>query len=546
MVTSVPGINIPLAQQYRAPGPYDEDYRSIARREQLAQILQQQALQPIEAGSYQGIQAPISPLVGIAKVLQGYLAGKQSDEADQARQDLMFKAMNDERTLSNLPPLENPRKMAQALSQSNAPTNAPISNANYGEGMPPVAQPQEPVAQAMPISPMGGTQTPVMAQAPQASQMPMLSSDPQTNARLIRIMGPQEYAKQLARTLEPTSEMKNTAAAYGINSPEYKAALINQVTKMGHIPTEIYAPGAVGRDARTNQFVFGAAKDGIQPTDLGGGRIGAVQVPGFGAAQADISGQQKFAEGQAQMATTPEPTINAAGEKVTGGTQFSNLYGTDRPPAFGAQPSAVQQQSNVTPKVLAASPVMQAIETGLNEDWRKNVCTPTYEKGQAAQKILDSVSVLRNANAQTGWGTAFQANAASLFAAAGIKDAEKFATTAQLFEKEGAKALLNTLSTQKGSQTERDAITGEKTYIRLSDTPQATAFTLDLAQSMALQDQRKAGYFQKAADMPQVHQGKLGKISTEWSKIEGSVFDMPIGQTPDGKPITMRQKYGIQ
>ena len=81
-------------QGYLAPGPYDEDYRSIARREQLAQILQQQALQPIEAGSYQGIQAPISPLSGIAKVLQGYFAGKQSDQADQARQDLALKAQN--------------------------------------------------------------------------------------------------------------------------------------------------------------------------------------------------------------------------------------------------------------------------------------------------------------------------------------------------------------------------------------------------------------------------------------------------------------------
>ena len=61
---------MPTTQGYRAPGPYDEDYRSIARREQMAQILQQQALQPIEVGAYQGIQAPISPLSGIAKILQ--------------------------------------------------------------------------------------------------------------------------------------------------------------------------------------------------------------------------------------------------------------------------------------------------------------------------------------------------------------------------------------------------------------------------------------------------------------------------------------------
>ena len=112
MATMFP--NIPTAQTYRAPGPYDEDYRSIARREQLAQILQQQALQPIEAGSYQGIQAPISPLSGIAKVLQGYFAGQQMDSADQARQDLALKAQNADLALSNLPPIEaKPKQLAQ-------------------------------------------------------------------------------------------------------------------------------------------------------------------------------------------------------------------------------------------------------------------------------------------------------------------------------------------------------------------------------------------------------------------------------------------------
>ena len=117
MATMFP--NIPTQQGYRTPGPYDEDYRSIARREQMAQILQQQALQPIEAGSYQGIQAPISPLSGIAKVLQGYFAGRQSDDADQARQDLLYKSENADRALVGLPLVERakPQQLAQALQQ---------------------------------------------------------------------------------------------------------------------------------------------------------------------------------------------------------------------------------------------------------------------------------------------------------------------------------------------------------------------------------------------------------------------------------------------
>jgi len=154
-------------QSYKAPGPYDEDYRSIARREQMAQILQQQAFQPIDVGSYQGIQAPISPLSGIAKVLQGYLAGQQYEEADKIRQDLALKAHNADLSLVGLPPVEKTQKLAQALQQ-------PITNATWGEGPPPQAVAQAlnetpnaqvnpiaqtiPVAQSFPIGPSGAYQ----------------------------------------------------------------------------------------------------------------------------------------------------------------------------------------------------------------------------------------------------------------------------------------------------------------------------------------------------------------------------------------------------
>jgi hypothetical protein len=538
MATMFP--NISTQQGYRAPGPYDEDYRSIARREQLAQILQQQALQPIEAGSYQGIQAPISPLSGIAKVLQGYLAGRQSDDADQARQDLALKAQNADLALSNLPPIEaKPKQLAQALTQ--APSNATVFS--EGSAFTPTQQLTEPVAQAMPISTPNMAQAPQTGQvAPQSYQMPMLSSDQRLNAQLVRGLGGQEYLKLLAKTLEPTPEMKNIAAVFGKDSSEYKTAMANVAAKSGYIASENLAPGAIALNPLTKQFVASAPKDGVQSYPIGNGQYGAREVPGFSAANANVVGSEKLATGLASMATTPEATINTAGEKVTGGTQFSNIYGSPTPNFSGTQSAP----TNVQPKVLAPSPVMQAADIGLNEDWRKDVFGPAKLQGQTAQRTLDSVSVLRNTDLQTGFGTETKANIANMLAAVGVKDAEKFATSAQIFQKEGSKALLDRLASQKGPQTERDAITGRETFVTLSDTPQAKDFTLDLAQAMALQDQRKSGYFQKATDMPQVHKGKLGTISTEWSKIEGSVFDMPIGRSADGKPITMRQKYGIK
>jgi len=528
MATMFP--NVPTAQTYKAPGPYDEDYRSIARREQLAQILQQQALQPIEAGNYQGIQAPISPLSGIAKILQGYFAGQQMDSADQARQDLALKAGNQELALSNLPPMAGPQKLAKVLEQQ------PIANTNYGEGPPLTPQPAEPVAQAMPIS-MPGMAQEVAQAAPQAGRMPMLNSDPRVNAMLVRNMGQQEYLKALVKQLEPTSEMKNIGAVFNVGSPEYNQYMKDVALKQGYIaPTSVAEGAAMFMPGKTTPAYIGS-KGGVQQ-QYGPNGLTAGPIPGYGSTVAEIQRLEEFGKGTGRAQTTPAEALDAQGRTVAT-TQAANM-------GLPATGMPTGQTPKATPVVTKESPVMQAADIGLNEDWRKNVAAPVFLQGQTAQKTLDSVAVLRNTDLQTGFGTETKVNIANMLAAAGVKDAERFATNAQIFQKEGSKALLDRLASQKGSQTERDAITGRETFVNFSDTPQAKDFTLDLAQAMALQDQRKAGYFQKASDMPQVHKGKLGTISTEWSKIEGSIFDMPIGRSADGKPITMRQKYGIK
>jgi hypothetical protein len=54
----------------------------------MAQIMQQQALQPLEINSFQGFQAPISPLQGLAKALQMYAGITAGDKADQSRAEI--------------------------------------------------------------------------------------------------------------------------------------------------------------------------------------------------------------------------------------------------------------------------------------------------------------------------------------------------------------------------------------------------------------------------------------------------------------------------
>jgi hypothetical protein len=66
-------------EQFSVASPYQLQQQELDRRQKMAEILQQQAFEPIQAGSYQGIQAPISPVQGLAKVLQMYLANKNQE-----------------------------------------------------------------------------------------------------------------------------------------------------------------------------------------------------------------------------------------------------------------------------------------------------------------------------------------------------------------------------------------------------------------------------------------------------------------------------------
>lgn len=67
-------------QDFTLADPYQVQQADLDRRQKMAEILQQQAFEPIQAGGYNGIQAPISPLQGLAKMLQAYVANKNQKD----------------------------------------------------------------------------------------------------------------------------------------------------------------------------------------------------------------------------------------------------------------------------------------------------------------------------------------------------------------------------------------------------------------------------------------------------------------------------------
>jgi len=63
---------------FNAPSPYASQQADLERRQRLAELMQQQAMQPIETNN-----TSITPTQGLAKVLQSYLSAKQLDKINK-------------------------------------------------------------------------------------------------------------------------------------------------------------------------------------------------------------------------------------------------------------------------------------------------------------------------------------------------------------------------------------------------------------------------------------------------------------------------------
>ena len=61
-----------------------QDVADMYRRNQYARMLQEQAAAPIERASYKGIEAPLHPVQGAAKIAAALLAGYQQNQMDES------------------------------------------------------------------------------------------------------------------------------------------------------------------------------------------------------------------------------------------------------------------------------------------------------------------------------------------------------------------------------------------------------------------------------------------------------------------------------
>lgn len=73
-------------KSFSVQSPYDQQMEELKRRQRMAELMQQEAMQPLESQvAPGGMVVPTSPVLGLAKLLQSYMSGKQLRDIEKQR-----------------------------------------------------------------------------------------------------------------------------------------------------------------------------------------------------------------------------------------------------------------------------------------------------------------------------------------------------------------------------------------------------------------------------------------------------------------------------
>jgi hypothetical protein len=158
----------------------------------------------------------------------------------------------------------------------------------------------------------------------------------------------------------------------------------------------------------------------------------------------------------------------------------------------------------------------------------QDVYKPVSQAAALATKSLPAIEAnlgALNAGLSTGFGTDAKKAGARVLGALGVQDAEKFATTAEVFQANAINAVLQKQLEQKGPQTESDARRIEQVGAELAKTKGANEFILSLAKEQLKRDVDQRNFY----DNYRRRTGSFDGAEDAWFSSEGgkSLFDRP-------------------
>lgn len=230
-------------------GDYDAQLAAIQQRQKLADLLQQQSMQPIDIPSYNGIQAHMSPLAGLAKVLQAYQGARLNRDA--LSQTASLKKGEQEDYAKQIAAL------LQGADTGAAPPAAPAPQATPpGPPQPTVAPPVAPAGPLVaalaahgaqpdasaPAPDAGPTVAPPMAPAPVPAPLSPLDQAKAQYAKAVQLMGSSnpmvrqaapELMKQAQEQIKKLSDLQDVSRQ---KLEDKKADIAQAVTLVSSLP----------------------------------------------------------------------------------------------------------------------------------------------------------------------------------------------------------------------------------------------------------------------------------------------------------------------
>lgn len=149
--------------------------------------------------------------------------------------------------------------------------------------------------------------------------------------------------------------------------------------------------------------------------------------------------------------------------------------------------------------------------------------------GLAAKTLpaLDTQAKILDQGFSTGFGTEVKKAGASVLAALGVPEAEKFATDAQTFLAATQQAVLQRQLEQKGPQTEADAQRITQTGAQLGNTVNANRFIIDVAKAQLKRDIEQRNFY---------NEWRRGPGKNSFDGAEDAWFSGPGGKSLFDRP----------
>ena len=240
------------------------------------------------------------------------------------------------------------------------------------------------------------------------------------------------------------------------------------------------------------------------------------------------------AETNRQRAEAATSQAKTAAEKLT----------QDRTPAAIQEFNAVQRMTPEQRIAYEASQASKRPQTTVNIDQQSEKAeavargkgyveheTEVRKAAAAARKSLtgiESAQDVLSKGFETGFGKETLAKGASVLAALGVSDAEKFAADSQKFLQAVTERVLAAQTEQKGVQTNQDAQRIEQMGARMGNTKAANEFILDVARAQAERAIAQDKFYRDWLRDP-ANKKSLAGAEDAWLESEGnkSIFEAP-------------------